>query len=104
MEWYRLFQRNRKFIRPPRKKDNLPPFLQQNPDIAEALQQYGQENLGQLSIEFMTEYVHGAVLPSMVAKEKNVHVDEIQQGEEYQRELCKVIKKWTYQGLSSYCL
>jgi hypothetical protein len=45
--------------------------LQQNPDFVKALQQYGRENLGQLSIEFMTEYVHGVVLPSMVAKEKN---------------------------------
>jgi hypothetical protein len=92
MEWYRLFRRNRKFIRPPRKKDNLPPFLQQNPDIVQALQQYGHENLGQLSIEFMTEYVHGVVLPSMVAKEKNLPVDEIQQEEGYQTEMCKVIK------------
>jgi hypothetical protein len=37
MEWYRLFRRNRKFIQPPRKKDNLPPFLQQNLGIVQAL-------------------------------------------------------------------
>jgi hypothetical protein len=100
MEWYRLFRRNRKFIQPLQKKDNLPPFLQQNPDIVQALQQYGHENLGQLSIEFMTEYVHGVVLPSMVAKEKKLPVDEKQQEEGYQTEMCKVIKKY---GLTKVC-
>jgi hypothetical protein len=74
--------------------------LQQNPDIVQALQQYGHENLGQLSIKFMTEYVHGVVLPSMVAKEKNLPVDEIQQEEGYQTEMCKVIKKY---GLTKVC-
>jgi hypothetical protein len=33
----------------------------------------------------MTEYVHADVLPSMVAMEKMFHVDEIRQGEEYQK-------------------
>jgi hypothetical protein len=48
----------------------------------------------------MTEYVHGVVLPSMVAKEINLPVDEIQQGEGYQTEMCKVIKKY---GLTKVC-
>ncbi len=48
----------------------------------------------------MTGYVHGVVPPSMVAMEKNVHMDEIQQGEEYQRELCKGIKNY---GLAKVC-
>jgi hypothetical protein len=50
MEWYRLFHHNRKFLRPPHKKDNLPPFLQQNPNVVQAMQQYGRDNLIQLSV------------------------------------------------------
>jgi hypothetical protein len=101
MEWYRLFRRNRKFLRPPHKKDNLPPFLQQNPNVVRAMQQYGCENLSQLSIEFMTEYVHDVVLPAMVAEEKNVSVQEVQRNpQELQNEMRQVFKKY---GLTCVC-
>ena len=101
MEWYRLFRRNRKFLRPPRKKDNLPPFLQQNPNVVQAMQQYRCENLSQLSIEFMTEYVHDVVLPAMVAEEKNVSVQEVQRNpQEFQNEMQQVFKEY---GLICVC-
>ncbi len=102
MEWYRLFHHNRKFLRPPHKNDNLPPFLQQNPNVVQAMQQYGCENLSQLSIEFMMEYVHAVVLPVMFAKEKNVSVQEVQRNpQEFQNEMQQVFKKY---GLTCVCL
>ncbi len=51
--------------------DNLPPFFQANPAICSAMQQYGKENLRELSFKMMADYVYNTVLPNMASKEKN---------------------------------
>ena len=66
MKWYRHFHVTWKFCLPYQKKHNMPPFLQQNPDICTLIQQYGHENLMRTSIKFMSEYIHNTILPQMV--------------------------------------
>jgi hypothetical protein len=82
MEWYRCFRSKQKFETPQRKKDNLPPFLQANPDVCCAMQQYGKENLRELSIEMMVEYVHGKIIPLMITEQNKVPVEEVRGDEE----------------------
>ena len=64
-EWYRQFRVKRKFTMMIAKK-NLPPFLDQNPDITTKIKQYCKENLGELSVEFLFEYLHNTIIPKMV--------------------------------------
>ncbi len=82
MEWYCCFRSKQKFEILQRKKDNLPPFLQANPDVCAAMQQYGKENLRELSIEMMVEYVHSTIIPIMIAEENKVPVEEERGDEE----------------------
>jgi hypothetical protein len=44
----------------------LPQFIEENKDICSSIQQYAWENLNKLSIEFMSEYLHDALLPKMI--------------------------------------
>ncbi len=76
MEWYCSFQVRRKLARPPRKKHKLPPFLQLNPDVCSAIQQYGRAHLVDLGIEMMVENIHGIVLPKIVAEEAKMSIEE----------------------------
>jgi hypothetical protein len=85
IEWCRHFRRKRKFEIVQRKKDNLPLFLQTNPAVCSAMQQYGKENLRELPIEMMVDYVHNTVLPNMVAEEKNTTVEEVRNTEGYDK-------------------
>ncbi len=39
-------------------KHNLPPFLQQNKVICIKIQQFARENLPQLSVKLIVEYIH----------------------------------------------
>jgi hypothetical protein len=94
MEWHRCFRSKGKFETLQRKKDNLPPFLQANPDVCSAMQQYGKENLRELSIKMMAEYVHGMIIPLMIAEESKVPVEEVR-GDEEKYEEAK--KKMVYQ-------
>ncbi len=70
MECYCCFRSKQKFEILQRKKDNLPPFLQANPDVYSAMQQYGKENLRELLIEAMVECVYGTIIPLMIAEGK----------------------------------
>jgi hypothetical protein len=83
---------------PQRKKDNLHPFLQANPDVCSAVQQYGKENLRELSIEMMVEYVHRTIIPPMIVEEKKVPVKEVRGDEERYKE--KILRQY---GLTSIC-
>ncbi len=49
-------------------KPNLPPFLQENKDISIKIQQYTRENLQQLSVELIMEYVHETILPKLICQ------------------------------------
>ena len=60
---YRKFQQSQKFRICVSKKHDLPPFLQQNPDICTMIKTYTQKNLPDLSIEFLAEYIHTTIIP-----------------------------------------
>ena len=69
-KWYRNFREKRAFCIPLRTKHNLPPILELNPDICNAIKEYACLNLSILSVEKMSEYIHRVVLPQMIEKEK----------------------------------
>ena len=73
MKWYQKFHTQQKFTKPPGRKNNLLPFLQQNPHICTSMQQYGWEHLADLSIELMSEYVHDMIIPQMVWQQMSDH-------------------------------
>ena len=62
MGWYNSFWLKRKFTLPVLKKE-LPPFLQQNPELCTTIKGYCRENLGDLFIEFLFEYLHKTIRP-----------------------------------------
>ena len=65
--WYRKFRKSRQLTGGNLPgKHNLPPFLQENKDVSIKIQQYARENLHQLSVELIMQYLHETVLPNMV--------------------------------------
>ena len=75
--WYQNFRIQRKItvlVLPG--KHNLPPFLQQNKDIATSIQQYAREHLHELSVELIAEYIHSTVLPKMVEEANDVKIGD----------------------------
>jgi len=74
--WYQEFRAKRKIkANNLPGKHNLPPFLQQNKDICIKIQQYARENLPQLSVELILEYIHGTIIPEML-KQRGCLSDE----------------------------
>jgi hypothetical protein len=69
-KWYRGFRGKRLFCIPLKSKHNLPPILDLNPDVCAAIKEYGRANLGTMSVELMSQYIHNVILPSMVEKEQ----------------------------------
>ena len=67
MEWYRNFCETRTFM-VSSAKHNLPPFLQQNPDICSSITTYTKEHLAELSIELLSEYIHETIVPKLVSE------------------------------------
>jgi len=65
-EWYRDFWVNWKFWVHANKKENLPPFLQQNPDLCTLILEYTREHQHELSINFLSEYIHDTILPLLI--------------------------------------
>ncbi len=63
---YQEFRVKRKFQVRVAGKHNLPPFLEQNKEVCTLLQQYARENLSELSVELICEYLHDTVIPKMV--------------------------------------
>jgi hypothetical protein len=57
-------------------KPVLPQFLDESKDICSSIQQYAQENLNKLSIEFMSEYLHDAIIPKMIKEEYRLEPTE----------------------------
>lgn len=66
MKWYCYFRKQRKFDLPVNSNNNLPPFLHANPDLCMQIKKYATEHLDTLSIEMLSEYVHGKALPMLV--------------------------------------
>ena len=99
--WYQDFRVKRKFkMICLYSKHNLPPFLQQNKDICQSMQQYGREHLHELSMELMCEYLHATILPKMVKEESGVVRENDKEHGEYDNELRKILG--TY-GLTCIC-
>ena len=92
MGWYNSFRVKRKFTLPVPKKE-LPPFLQQNPELCTTIKEYCRENLGDLSIEFLFQYLHKTILPQLVEAETKVRKDDMEE-EEYQKELRRILKPY----------
>ena len=65
-KWYREFRGKRKFNVHGNKKENLPLFLQQNPNMCTSTLEYAKEHLHELSIEFLSEYIHDMALPALM--------------------------------------
>jgi hypothetical protein len=66
MRWYRMFHQKRAFIVPLQNKNNLPAFLDLNPDVCDAIKKLATTNLSQLSCESVSEYIHNVILPEVV--------------------------------------
>jgi len=71
-------------------KHNLPPFLQQNKDIATSIREYGRQNLHELSTELMAEYIHSTVVPKMIHEAHGVKIGD----DTYDEHLKKLLKQY----------
>ncbi len=58
------------------KKPKLPPFLDENRNKMQQIQQYTKENLPQLSIEMLSEYIHDPLVPLMVREQFGVETND----------------------------
>ena len=85
----------------PHSKHNLLPFLQQNKDICQLIQQYGCECLHELSMELMCKYLHDFIL-LMVEEQLGVVRGDV--GEEYPMNYANFQCLWTYLYLPKYHL
>ncbi len=65
MRWYRMFHEKQAFIVPLQNKNNLPEFLDHNPDVCDAIKNFAISNLSQLSLESVSEYTHNVILPEL---------------------------------------
>jgi hypothetical protein len=66
MRWCRQFRVRRSFFLQKKAKKSLPPFLNLNPDVCDAIKIYALSNLGQLSCEMVSQYIHTQILPNLV--------------------------------------
>jgi len=86
MEWYRKFRTKQQFTMPC-KKTQLPPFLEHNQDITTSIKQYCKEHFGELSVEFVYEYLHHTILPNLVREINGSSREEL--GEQKYQEVLK---------------
>jgi hypothetical protein len=68
-KWYQAFREKRKIIMPVKKKNNLLPILELNADVCSAIKTHALANVGRLSVEMMSEYLHNIIIPQMVNAE-----------------------------------
>jgi hypothetical protein len=57
-------------------KHNLPPLLQENRDVSLKIQAYTRENLLELSVELIMEYLHNTIIPNLVKQSTGVGPEE----------------------------
>jgi len=76
------------------KKHELSPFLNDNQDICQSVQQYAHEHL---SVKFMCEYIHDIILPNMVNEEWSVLPNE---EEKYEAAVQRIVGQ---HGLTCIC-
>ena len=83
MKWYRIFNHdnNQQFVNPytVNNSQKLPIFLDNNPDIKEAIVSYCNSNLLELSSLTLQDYIINTCLPQLLEKRKkelnNQHLD-----------------------------
>jgi len=85
--------RNFKVILPSK---DLPPFLQQHPEICMTIKQYAKENLANLCMEFVSNSIHNMILPLMVTEA----VKEAAEAMTHNRELKKLLKRYHPSSIS----
>ena len=85
------FQVMQKLLLPKQMKHNLPPFLQENNDVAMLIKKYCREHLSDISVEFMSEYIHEIVLPNLVKEQSGCTTDEL---ENYEKALTVLHKQY----------
>ena len=96
--WYLEFRmNNRSFNIKAPAKHSLAPFLDENKDVCEWIKQYARENLPELSIELMSEYIHNIVIPSIIKERSAVEPSE---GEKYEKEMRDLLREY---GLKTIC-
>ena len=74
MCWFRHFRSNdESFVNHPARKDELskdPPFFDINPDLKQMFISHARENLANLTTEFMFQYVHDVLVPTLLEQER----------------------------------
>ena len=75
----------------PCNKKQLPPFLEHNQDITISIKQYSKEHLGELSVEFVYEYLHHTILLNLVREINGSSREEL--GEQKYQEVLKQVLK-----------
>jgi hypothetical protein len=81
------------------KKNKLPPFHEQNQDITAIIKQYCKEHLSELSVEFLLDYLHKTIIPTMVKDMYGKGKDEMSE-EEYAEVVRQVLKPYRLTSLS----
>jgi hypothetical protein len=68
--WHGRMARNVKdaFGKAPAPKNRLPQFFSENPDAQEAFKTFGVQNLKELSVELMHEYVLDELVPRLLVR------------------------------------
>ncbi|KAI2493985.1 hypothetical protein MHU86_20559 [Fragilaria crotonensis] len=67
--WHRKLARNRYyFYKAPEAKNVCPRFFIDNPDAMEAFKKHGVENIKDLRVEMMLEYVHSQLIPKLIVR------------------------------------
>ena len=69
MKWYRTYCSNNGFRNENKlkNKSNLPPLLESNPEVKEAVINYCNENLSTLSGELLHHYITEKCIPSLLS-------------------------------------
>jgi hypothetical protein len=65
--------------------------LEHNQDITATIKQYCKENLAELSVEFLFDYIHHTIIPKMVSNAYKQTKDEMGE-EEYEAAVSAIIK------------
>ena len=71
--WHRKFAQHRYFFykAPDASQPACPPFFADNPDAMDAFKKYGVENIKDLCVEMMLEYVHQDLVPKLMLKRRD---------------------------------
>ena len=94
LSWFRIFRKaNNTFsYTRPGKSSDLPPFLDQNPDVVESINSYCKNNLADLNCANLCQHLHDVIIPNLVNLLKIERNDE-----DYDKE--KLLKEYSLRKL-----